>query len=424
MRIGLFTDTYPPYINGVSTSVLMLKQGLEKLGHTVYVVTVNAEDFSYKKEDNVLRIPGVPTGILDYRLTSLYPIRALNIIKKWNLDIIHTHTEFGIGSFARLISKQYNIPLVHTYHTMYEEYIYYITKGYFDSASKKLVEYLTLFLCDKTIDELIVPTKKTYDLFKDKYKVKRDVHIIPTGINVTRFYKENIDAKEVEEIRKDLGLSSKDYVILYVGRIAKEKSIDFLINNLKRIIKKIPRAKMVIVGDGPDMKELMELSSKNKLDKNIIFTGKVSWNDVPKYYQLANIFATSSTSETQGLTVIEAMAASKPVVAVKDESFELVITDGQDGLFFTNDDEYVNSVIELYNNKSLTSHISSQARITANSYSAEVYASRVEEVYKSVIHKDTNVFKKVAHRVKKIVKRSRGKDEKDTSVQPEDVSNS
>src|SRR5574344_1000855 len=116
MRIGLFTDTYPPFINGVSTSVLMLKQGLEKLGHEVFVVTVNDESFSYKKEDNVLKIPSFPVCIMNFRQSGIYPLRALKIIKKWNLDIIHTHTEFSIGTFARLVSKQFNIPLVHTYH--------------------------------------------------------------------------------------------------------------------------------------------------------------------------------------------------------------------------------------------------------------------------------------------------------------------
>lgn len=400
MRVGLFTDTYPPFINGVSTSVLMLKQGLEKLGHQVFVVTVNSDTFSYKKEENVLRVPGIPTGIFDYRLTSLYPIKANKIIKSWDLDIIHTHTEFGIGSFARLISKQYNIPLVHTYHTMYEEYVYYITKGYFDGASKKLVEYLTLFLCDKTIDELIVPTKKTYDLFKEKYKVKRDVHIIPTGIDVTRFYKENINKKEVTELKNDLGIMNGDFVILYVGRIAKEKSIDFLINNMKKIVKKIPKAKMVIVGDGPDMKELMELTDRNNLNKNVVFVGKVPWDEVPKYYQLADVFVTSSKTETQGLTVIEAMAASKPVVAIKDESFELVMTDKQDGLFFTTDEEYRQLMYKLHLDSKYREKIAKQARITANNYSAEVYAKRVVEVYKTVLHRDTNLFKKVIHNVK------------------------
>ena len=405
MRIGLFTDTYPPYINGVSTSVLMLKQGLEKLGHKVYVVTVNSENFHYKKEDDVLMIPGVPIGILDFRMTSLYPLRAQKIIKSWNLDVIHTHTEFGVGSFARLIAKQYNIPLVHTYHTMYEEYIYYITKGYFDGASKKLVEYLTLFLCDKTVEELIVPTKKTYDLFKEKYKVKRDVHIIPSGIDVTRFYRENINKKELENLKKELNIKKDDFIILYVGRIAKEKNIEFLINNLKDISKKIPKTKIVIVGDGPDMNDLALLVHKNKLDKKVIFTGKVPWNDIPKYYQLANVFVTSSKTETQGLTVIEAMAASKVVVAIKDESFLLVMTDQQDGLFFETEEEYKNLIYKIYSDKKFADMIAKQARITANQYNPVVYAKRVLKIYESVINKDTNVFKKVIHNVRKVIKR-------------------
>ncbi len=409
MRIGLFTDTYPPYINGVSTSVLMLKQGLEKLGHKVYVVTVNSENFHYKKEDDVLMIPGVPIGIMDFRMTSLYPIRAQKIIKSWNLDVIHTHTEFGVGSFARLIAKQYNIPLVHTYHTMYEEYIYYITKGYFDGASKKLVEYLTLFLCDKTVEELIVPTKKTYDLFKEKYKVKRDVHIIPSGIDVTRFYKENIDKTKLEDLKKELNIKKDDFIILYVGRIAKEKNIEFLINNLKDITKKIPKAKMVIVGDGPDMNDLALLVHQNKLDKKVIFTGKVPWNDIPKYYQLANVFVTSSKTETQGLTVIEAMAASKVVIAIKDESFLLVMTDKQDGLFFETEEEYKNLIYKIYNDKKYADIIAKQARITANQYNPVVYAKRVLKIYESVINKDTNVFKKVIHNVSKVIKRDDNK---------------
>ncbi len=402
MRIGLFTDTYPPYINGVSTSVLMLKQGLESLGHEVYVVTVNSENFHYKKEDNVLMIPGVPIGIYDFRMTSLYPLKAQKIIKSWNLDVIHTHTEFAVGSFARLIAKQYNIPLVHTYHTMYEEYIYYITKGYFDGASKKLVEYLTLFLCDKTVEELIVPTKKTYDLFKEKYKVKRDVHIIPSGIDVTRFYKENVDKKDVIELKKELNIKKDDFVILYVGRIAKEKSIDFLIKNLKDIIKIIPKARMIIVGDGPDVNDLVTFAHKNKLDNKVTFTGKVPWSDVCKYYQLADVFTTASKTETQGLTVIEAMAAEKPVVAIKDESFELVMTDKQDGLFFETDKQYQDLIIKLYKNKDYSKMIAKQARITANSYNPTVYAKRVLEVYQKVVNKDTNVLKKTIHGVKKV----------------------
>lgn len=400
MRIGLFSDTYPPFINGVSTSVLMLKQGLEKLGHEVYVVTINSESFCYKEEENILKVPGIPCGIFDYRISGVYPLKALKIIKKWNLDVIHTHTEFSIGTFARLISKQYNIPLVHTYHTMYEEYIYYITKGYFSKASKKLVEYLTLFLCDKLVEELIVPTKKTYDLFKEKYKVKRDVNIIPTGIDVSRFYKENIDKEKVNELRRDLKVSRFNFNILYVGRIAKEKSIDFLINNFKDIVKKIPRAKLIIVGDGPDMKELIDLVDKNKLNRNCLFTGKVPWNEVPLYYMLSSVFVTASKSETQGLTVIEAMAASKPVVAINDESFSLVIESYKDGILFNDDKEYKDAIYKLYKDRKLRDKISLEARKTANNYSDLSYAKKVLEVYKKVINKDSNFIHKIINNIK------------------------
>ena len=206
MRIGIFTDTYAPNINVVATSVLMLKKALEKKGHVVYIVTVNAENMQYKQEENgkVLRIPGIPIGIYDYRLTGIYPIKAIKMIKKWNLDVIHSQTEFGIGTFARILSKQFSIPLVHTYHTMYEDYVHYITHGYFNRSSKKIVEYLTLFYCDKTISELVVPTKKAYELFKQKYKVDRNVYIVPTGIDVEKFYLENNTSIDVSKKRKEL----------------------------------------------------------------------------------------------------------------------------------------------------------------------------------------------------------------------------
>jgi len=123
LRIGIFTDSYTPYISGLVTSEVMLKEALEKQGHTVYVVTANLESFkyTYDEEEKIIRIPGVPVGIYDARLTGIYPIQAIQTIKNWNLDIIHSQTEFGVGTFARIIAKQLNIPIVHTYHTMYED---------------------------------------------------------------------------------------------------------------------------------------------------------------------------------------------------------------------------------------------------------------------------------------------------------------
>ena len=387
MRIGIFSETYTPYISGLVTSEVMLKNALEKQGHEVYVVTANLESFKYEynEKERVLKIPGLPTGIYDSRLTSIYPVRAVNKIKSWNLDVIHSQTEFAIGTFARLFAKQYNIPLVHTYHTLYEDYVHYITKGYFDKSSKKIVEYLSKFYCETTATELIVPTNKIYKLFREKYKFEKNIHIIPTGIEVERFYKENIDPKEVDNLRKALNISKKDFVILFVGRLAEEKNVEFLINSQKELIKKYKNIKLIIVGDGPDKEKYEQLSESLGLEGNIIFTGKAAWGDMPYYYHVADVFATASKTETQGLTIIEAMASNVVPVCMKDEAFQSMVTEDLNGLFFETEEEYQKQIIFLYENRNELQKIDKQARIQAEHYSSKNYADRVIEVYNRAI---------------------------------------
>ena len=213
-------------------------------------------------------------------------------------------------------------------------------------------------------------------------------------------YNVNIIMKRLES------LGTEQIKRIYINHGAKEPLYGVKTSDLQSIVKeirkKVPKARMIIVGDGPDVNDLVMLAHKNKLDNHVTFTGKVPWSEVPKYYQLADVFVTASKTETQGLTVIEAMAAEKPVVAIKDESFELVMIDKQDGLFFETDKEYQDLIIKLYKDKAFGKMIAKQARITANAYNPEVYAKRVLEVYESVINKDTNVLRKVIHNVKKV----------------------
>ena len=387
MRIGIFTETYTPYISGLVTSEVMLKHALEKQGHEVYVVTANLESFKYEydEEERVLKIPGLKTGIYDSRLTSIYPIRAINKIRSWNLDVIHSQTEFAVGTFARLFAKQYNIPLVHTYHTLYEDYVHYITKGHFKRSSKKLVEYLSKFYCETTATELIVPTNKIYKLFKEKYKFEKNIHIIPTGIEVERFYKENQDPKEIETLREVLKLKPKDFVILFVGRIAEEKNIKFLIHSHKELLKKHDNMKLIIVGDGPDKDEYEEYTKKLGIEDNVIFTGKAAWKDMPYYYHVADIFATASKTETQGLTIIEAMAANTIPVCMRDEAFQSMVTEDLNGLFFETEEEYQKQILRLYENHDELARFDKQARIQAEHYSSKNYGDRVLEVYHRAI---------------------------------------
>ena len=402
MRIGIFTEVYRPYVSGVVTSVVMLKKSLEELGHDVYVVTINTDKmkYEYDEKEKILKIPGIESGIYDnFKISSIYSIKATKRIKKWNLDIIHTHTEGSMGLYGRLLAKQFDIPVVHTYHTMYEDYIYLITKGYFDKPAKKLLEVLTLFYCDKTVSELIVPTKKTYDLFKNKYGIEREVNIIPTGIDIERFKNSNFDSKEINDLKNELGIKKDDFVLLLVSRISEEqKNIKILIDSQKIINKKYKNIKFLIVGDGPDLEFFKKMTKNNK---NIIYTGMVPWNVVAKYYQLGNVFVTASKTETQGLTVIEAMAASLPVVCLDDDSFKIAIIDNYNGLFFKNKKEYINSIFKIYEKKDEYAIMRKHAVLSSKQFSSKYYGERILEVYdkaileykKSIVDKIKNIIR-------------------------------
>lgn len=339
----------------------------------------------------------------DYKFTSVYPIKAVNIIKKMNLDVIHSNVEFTIGIFARVVSEQLGIPLVHTYHTNWEDYTHYITKNkkILDDICKKLLKYLVVFFEDKTVTELIVPSNKIYNIFKDKYKFTKNIHIIQTGIETSKFYKENFSSKDINNLKKKYGIKKKDFVIMTVSRLAKEKSVDRLINNQKELLKRYPNMKLLIVGDGPDIDKLkMQVCSLN-ISKNVIFTGKVPLEEIPIYYQLGDVFVTASKSETQGLTVVEAISSSLPIVAVKDDSFISSVIDDFNGYVFTSDEKYIESILKLYENNDIYNRLSNQSRILSSDFSSEYFALKVLKVYETAIENYKKDNKKVINRIKK-----------------------
>lgn len=405
MRVGIFTESYPPLVNGVSTSILMLEHALTKLGHEVFIITVsdNKKDYVLENNGHILRLPSVNlANCYDYKMTSVYPIKAVNMIKKMNLDVIHSNVEFTVGIFARVVSEQLSIPLVHTYHTNWEDYTHYITKNkkILDDICKKLLKYLVVFFEDKTVTELIVPSNKIYNLFKDKYKFTRNIHIIQTGIETSKFYKENFNQKDINSLKKKLGIKKKDFVVMTVSRLAKEKSVDRIINNHKELVKKYSNMNLLIVGDGPDIDKLKDEAKSLGVSDSVIFTGKVPLSDIPIYYQLGNVFVTASKSETQGLTVVEAISSSLPVVAVKDDSFVNSVIEDFNGFVFTDDEKYINSISKLYEDKDLYNRLSNQSRLLSADFSSEYFALKVLKVYETAIENYKKDNKKIINKIK------------------------
>ena len=405
MRVGIFTESYPPLVNGVSTSILMLEHALTKLGHEVFIITVsdNKKDYVLENNGHILRLPSVNlANCYDYKMTSVYPIKAVNMIKKMNLDVIHSNVEFTVGIFARVVSEQLSIPLVHTYHTNWEDYTHYITKNkkILDDICKKLLKYLVVFFEDKTVTELIVPSNKIYNLFKDKYKFTKNIHIIQTGIETSKFYKENFNQKDINSLKKKLGIKKKDFVVMTVSRLAKEKSVDRIINNHKELVKKYSNMNLLIVGDGPDIDKLKDEAKSLGVSDSVIFTGKVPLSDIPIYYQLGNVFVTASKSETQGLTVVEAISSSLPVVAVKDDSFVNSVIEDFNGFVFTEDEKYINSISKLYEDKDLYNRLSNQSRLLSADFSSEYFALKVLKVYETAIENYKKDNKKIINKIK------------------------
>jgi glycosyltransferase, group 1 family len=381
MRVGIFTDTYRPQVNGVVSSISTLERELRKKGHKVYIVTTTDPD-APEVEPNVLRIPSMEFKPLpQYRLGLLYSPKIIKKINKLNLDIIHSQTEWGVGTFARFAAVNLGIPLVHTYHTLYEYYTHYITKGHFTVPAKKIAAGISKFYCEKC-DALIVPTRKVEDILYS-YDVDKVMNIIPTGLDLDRFYRENYTDEEINFMRESFGVEDDEFLCVYIGRIAQEKSIDVLIDMFSKI--EDEKFKFMIVGRGPITDDLKKQAENLGISDRVIFAGEVPHDKVAIYYQMGDVFLNASVSETQGLTFVEAMAAETPVNARFDLNLEDLLVKNEAGLVYRNEEEFVNNIMLLKNDKEFRDKIVENAFNVSQDYTAEKFGERVEAVYKKTI---------------------------------------
>ena len=395
MRIAIFSDTYTPDINGVATSTKILKDELINHGHEVLVVTSelpSESDYEDDPNDNILRVPGLEIQALyGYRACNIYSFKGMKEIKSMNIEVIHVQTEFGIGIFGRIVGEALNITVVYTYHTMWADYSHYvnpINSTAIDGLIKKAITRISKFYGDKSA-ELIVPSIKTKEAL-EKYGLHKNMHIIPTGLELDKFDPKNKDDKLINQI-KEKNVIKEQFIVTLLGRIAKEKSIDVLIDAMKEIVKENDNILCLIVGGGPYLDELKELVKDDQIEKYIIFTGPKLSQEVPSYYHLSNVFVSASVTETQGLTYIEAMASGIPAVARYDQNLENVIIDGVNGYFFKETNELVSILLNMMNSD--CSKMAREAYLHAMKFSSEVFYEKVIDVYKLAIKQKYYTYK-------------------------------
>ena len=385
MRIGLFTDTYTPDINGVVSSIVTLQKELEKNGHDVFVIT-NHKAARMKKEGNVLRLPGLELKWLyGYKLSTPYHFAARDEVRKMNLDVIHVHTEFGVGMFARIVAKYLNIPVVTTYHTMYEDYTHYINRfdiDEVDKVSKKVISTFSRAISDSA-QAVISPSEKTKETLQ-KYGVKTPIYVIPTGLNFENFNRESINMEKVKEIRHQYGIADDDHVITFVGRIAPEKSVDIPIEGFRYIDD--PKIKLLIVGGGPQLDELQAMVKKYHLENHVIFTDKKPREEVPYYYACADCFVSASLTETQGMTYIEALACELPVFARWDDVLKDLVVENDSGFLFDTPQEFARKLIAFFAlPQDERDAFRKRAKAKIVKYDSKVFYSKVMSVYYQAI---------------------------------------
>ncbi|MBU5486639.1 glycosyltransferase [Clostridium sp. MSJ-8] len=375
MNIGIFTDTYYPEVNGVANSTYQLKKSLEELGHIVYVFTVsNPNVIEYEK--NVIRMHSIPFIFLkdrriSYSLVSFWRKK----IEKYNLDIIHTQTEFSLGHMGKRIARYLRIPMIHTYHTIYEDYTHYL-KLPMNKSIRNVVKKLSRHCCDNA-ECVIVPTDKVKNLLHS-YNVKRDIIVQPTGIELDKFT--NIDFLHVEQLKKKYNISDSDNTMIYVGRLAEEKNLKEIINFMPYIKEIDYNVKLIVVGSGPYRETLESCIEELKLENNVIFTGSVPWENIQDYYALGKVFISASTSETQGLTYIEALATGRPILVRNDKCLEGVLQQGINGYGYSDLMQFIMYYKKLFleGEYNIMAH---NAVSSIDAYSSKRFAQNIEEIY-------------------------------------------
>jgi len=382
MKILMMTNTYAPMVGGIEESIRSFTVEFEKLGHEVFIVAPECEGVP-PDEVGVIRLRAIEKfNHSDFSialpLSSLLP----ELMKTFMPDIIHCHHPFWIGDIALRLSSKYHIPLVFTYHTMFEKHMHYLPIQN-DGMKRFIIDLFTGYA--NLVTQVIVPSESVREILLER-GVKTPMTVVPTGIDLQKFFK-----GEGNAIRQRLGIPLDDIVIGYVGRLAIEKNLEFLGQSVADYLKKDTKAHFLIGGDGPLKDRIKEIFDEKGVGKQLHLAGVLKDQDLVDCYHAMDVFAFASLSETQGLVLVEAMSAGVPVVAVDAPGVREVVKDGYNGrLILEENKNNFSEALSWYckQSQSKIENMKANALATTKEFSIDLCAYRMLKVYQDVSLKE------------------------------------
>ncbi|MDR2793030.1 MAG: glycosyltransferase [Treponema sp.] len=401
MTIAMFTDAYWPRINGVTVSIDAYSHALMRAGHTVVIVcssypeTMHIKSISVYEEAEtrkpvVIQVPSLPCALSNEdRIAQIHKMVWISRqVESYRPDIIHIHSEFVIAEFGYQYAKRHNIPVVHTFHTLWEEYI----GNYLPVFPVPLLKFIArriLTFALKRADVIIVPTVQVEEVLK-KYKLKNELCLLPTGIEPDYFNHNELQIAEFRGIMERMYPPLRDKrILLFAGRVTKEKNIDFLLRILPVVIEKHPEAVLLIVGNGPHLSELQKECERLNLKDHCVFAGYLERKDLALTYAISDVFVFPSLTETQGLVTIESMCAGTPVVAIGSMGTVMVM-DGDNGGFMVQHDEheFTMRVLDLLEDSELYKRKVSEARLHAQHWLIDNLTIKLLQIYEKTMKRN------------------------------------
>ena len=381
MKILITTDLYSVTTNGVVASVRNLCRELEKKGHQVRILTLSKDRHSYTK-GNVTYIRSLSLSAIypNVRMATSYHHRLIRDLVTWKPNIIHSQCEFFSFQFARYISKCTGAPIVHTYHTLYEQYVPYLIPNRF--LGKHIVRTLSRTRL-RNVNTIIAPTQKVEKALRG-YGLGNTIRVVPSGIDL-RQHQAPLSADRRLALRHSLGIKDDQQVVLSLGRLGVEKNLTEILELFAAALAQNDKLVFLIVGDGPDREHLEQRAKELAISDHVIFAGMVDPSAVQDYYQVGDVFVSASTSETQGLTYIEAAANGLPLLCRKDDCLNGVIRQGENGYEYTCKESFLENLFAVLEDPDWRLEAGKRSKEIADAFSTDAFGASVEAVYQSAL---------------------------------------